>query len=45
LATLRPMQKEELAKTGDSSKWLMTAEYGLVVNNPDAHAKVSSVGL
>jgi len=45
LATLRPMAKEELAKTGDSSKWLLTAEYGLVVNNPDAHAKVSSVGL
>jgi hypothetical protein len=45
LATLRPMAKEELAKTGDSSKWLLTAEYGLVVNNPDAHAKVASVGL
>jgi hypothetical protein len=45
LATLRPMEKTELAKTGDSTKWLMTCEYSLVVQNPDAHAKVASVGL
>jgi len=45
VATLRPITKEELAKTGDSSKYLMTAEYALVVNNPDAHAKVQNVGL
>lgn len=44
VATLRPITKEELAKTGDSSKYLMTAEYALVVNNPDAHAKVQGVG-
>ena len=43
LATLRPMEKVELAKTGDSSKWLIQSEYSLVVQNPDAHAKVQSV--
>ena len=45
VASLRPMTKEELAKTGDSTKYLMTAEYALVVNNPDAHAKVQNVGV
>ncbi len=44
LASLRPMSKEELAKTGDSTKWLLTAEYALVVQNPDAHAKVQNTG-
>jgi hypothetical protein len=44
LASLRPMEKVELAKTGDSSKWLITTEFALVVQNPDAHAKVQSVG-
>ena len=44
VANLRPITKEELAKTGDSTKYLMTAEYALVVNNPDAHAKVQGVG-
>lgn len=44
VASLRPISKEELAKTGDSTKWLMTAEYCLVVQNPDAHAKVQNVG-
>jgi len=44
VASLRPITKEELAKTGDSSKYLMTAEYALVVNNPDAHAKVAGIG-
>jgi hypothetical protein len=39
------MEKVELAKTGDSSKWLIQAEYALVVQNPDAHAKVQNVGL
>lgn len=45
VASLRPITKEELAKTGDSTKYLMTAEYALVVNNPDAHAKVQGVGV
>ena len=44
LASLRPLSKEELAKTGDSTKWLLTAEYALVVQNPDAHAKVQNTG-
>lgn len=44
LASLRPMEKVELAKTGDSSKWLLTTEYALVVQNPDAHAKVQNTG-
>jgi hypothetical protein len=44
LASLRPMEKVELAKTGDSTKWLLTAEYALVVQNPDAHAKVQNTG-
>jgi len=45
LATLRPLSKVELAKTGDSTKWLLTGEYGLVVNNPNAHAKVMNTGI
>lgn len=44
VASLRPMEKTELAKTGDSSKWLLVTEYCLVVQNPTAHAKVCSVG-
>lgn len=44
VATLRPISKEQLAKTGDSEKWMLLAEYGLVVMNPDAHAKVQGVG-
>jgi len=45
LGVLRPLQKTELAKTGDSSKHQMLVEYGLIVNNPDAHAKLMSVGV
>jgi hypothetical protein len=45
LASLRPLSKEELAKTGDATNWLLTAEYALVVQNPDAHAKVQNVGV
>jgi len=44
LATLRPMQKEELAKIGDSTNYQIVTEYCLVVSNPDAHSKVASVG-
>lgn len=44
IAILDPMRKEELAKTGDSTKWLVVTEYCLVVDNPDAHAKLASVG-
>jgi hypothetical protein len=45
MASLRPMEKTELAKTGDSTKWLMTCEYALTVANPDAHAKIQNVGV
>lgn len=41
---LRGIQKEQLAKTGDAEKWQILAEYGLVVQNPDAHAKVQNTG-
>ena len=44
VASLRPIQQEALAKTGDSEKRMMLAEYCLVVDNLDAHAKVSGVG-
>lgn len=44
IASLRPMEKTELAKTGDSTKWLLTTEYANVVMNPDAHSKVMNTG-
>ena len=44
VAFLRPIQKEVLAKTGDSEKHMMLAEFTLVVNNPDAHSKVQGTG-
>lgn len=40
LATLRPLQSEPLAKTGDAEKYLMTYEYGLQMDNKDAHAQI-----
>lgn len=33
LGTLRPMKREELAKTGDSTKFHILTEYGLMVTN------------
>lgn len=33
MATLRPIQSEELAKTGDAQKHMLLSEYGLQVNN------------
>jgi hypothetical protein len=44
VAFLRGIQKEELAKTGDSSKTQMLAEYTLVVNNVNAHSKIHGTG-
>lgn len=44
VSTLRPIQKEELAKTGDGTKYQLIGEYGLVVKNMDAHAKIMNVG-
>lgn len=45
IATLRPMKKTQLAKTGDSEKWQINTEWTLAMLNPDAHAKVVTVGL
>lgn len=45
VATLRPIMQEELAKTGDSEKRQIIWEGCLVVNNLDAHSKVSGVSL
>jgi len=44
VAFLRPIQKEALAKTGDSDKTMLLAEFALVVNNPDAHFKIQGTG-
>lgn len=44
IATLRPIQKEPLAKTGDSEKYMMLTEFCLVVDNPDAHFKIQNTG-
>jgi hypothetical protein len=40
LKTLRPLESKPLAKTGDAEKMLMTYEYGLQMDNKDAHAQV-----
>jgi hypothetical protein len=40
MKTLRPLEAKDLAKTGDASKVLMTYEYGLQMDNKDAHAQV-----
>ena len=44
VAFLRPIQKKALAETGDSTKQMVLAEFSLVVNNPNAHAKVQGCG-
>ena len=38
--TLRPVERKELAKTGDAEKRLITWEYGLQMDNKDAHAQI-----
>jgi hypothetical protein len=43
VGTLRPIQSHELAKTGDSMKEQILAEYTLVVDNEKAHALVTDV--
>ena len=43
LAILRPIQQEELAKTGDAEKRMMLVEYGLKVNNQGAHGIVADL--
>lgn len=43
VAYLRPIQSEALAKTGDSDRMQMLAEYTLVAENPSSSAKVYAV--
>ena len=42
-ATLDPMKETPLAKTGDASKWMITAEATLVVRNEKAHGMVADL--
>lgn len=39
LKTLRPVTRTKLAQTGDAEKFLIVEEYGLQMDNPDAHAQ------
>ncbi len=43
VAFLDGIQMHDLAKTGDAEKKMMLAEYCLVVDNPDAHFKISDL--
>ena len=45
VAYLDGIKKEKMAKTGDSERWLMTVEYGLVCDCRNAHATVGGVGV
>lgn len=38
VATLRPLSRQVLAKTGDAEKRMLVVEYGLQMQNKDAHA-------
>lgn len=40
VAYLRPIQQEDLAKTGDSDRKLLIAEYTLCAKEPDSSAKI-----
>jgi hypothetical protein len=40
---LRSIRFEERAKTGDATKGELLGEFTLVLNNPDAHAKVQDL--
>lgn len=40
MKTLRPLESKPLAKTGDAEKTLLTYEYGLQMDNKDAHAQI-----
>ena len=40
LKTLRPVAREQLAKTGDAEKHLVVEEWGLEMSNKDAHAQI-----
>lgn len=43
VAFLRPFQRTELARTGDSKRSQLLAEYTLVINSPYAHAVVANI--
>ena len=43
VATLRPMKQEKLAKSGDSEKYHIVAEVGLMVENEAAHGVVADL--
>ena len=43
VAYLRPFQTNKLAKTGDSDRMQLLAEYGLVVKNQAAHAVIADL--
>ena len=43
VATLRPMKQEKLAKSGDSEKFHIVAEVGLMVENEAAHGVVADL--
>jgi len=43
VASLRPIAMHDLAKTGDAEKKMLIGELCLVVDNPDAHFKISDL--
>lgn len=45
VAYLDGIKKTPMAKTGDSERFLLTVEYGLVCDCRDAHATIGGVGL
>lgn len=45
VAYLDGIKKTQMAKTGDSERWLLTTEYCLVCDSQDAHATVGGVGV
>ena len=45
VAYLDGIRKEQMAKTGDSERWLLTVEYALVCNSQNAHSTVGGVGV
>jgi hypothetical protein len=45
VAYLDGIKKEKMAKTGDSERYLLTVEYGLVCDSRQAHATVGGVGV
>ncbi len=45
VAYLDGIKKTQMAKTGDSERWLMTVEYALVCDNRDAHASIGGTGV